>query len=231
MKLFLIYGGLGNQLFQYSYSLQISDNADRIMYLDATHCFDSRFKFELNFLNVKPILRIPKVILFFIRVLSRYTILQYISGVRVINDSGKCTHIKNSWLTIYDGYWQKLDTAKVILKKLKQYAISFQSNNDLREHLFINEKKVCNMPLLAIHVRRGDFFKANSIHAVCDAYWYKTAIKHIESKVGPTLKIFSNDNQWVETNFASSDSIIFKKLFSTRYSFIYESGQPFSGFQ
>lgn len=63
----------------------------------------------------------------------------------------------------------------------------------------INNKK---LPIVTIHIRRGDYLKFINVHGICSKEYYNDAINIIKLRVGEFLPIYvSDDKKWVENNF------------------------------
>ena len=62
--------------------------------------------------------------------------------------------------------------------------------------------KTMDIPITAIHVRRGDYLKNPDFHPVCSVEYYKKAME----KIGPSNFIFiSDDMEWVKENFSGAN--------------------------
>ena len=118
--------------------------------------------------------------------------------------------------TMLKGYFQ---SEKYFLKYEKEIRDLFTLPDDLQELALknINELKGdSDLPLVAIHVRRGDYVKSSK-HTVLDLSYYEESKKYIEEKLGliPRYVYFTDDPLYVKINFSmKSNDIVFsgKKL-------------------
>jgi len=200
-----IYGGLGNQMFQYACGKAVAKR------LGARLCFDlSWFKagnrtFMLySFPNIKyPVYQDKQDI--FKRILRRmglYTI-QYIDEQEYSYWSG-IESIKSS--VHLSGYWQDekyfIGISSIIKKDFMFPEFdSLEAKNIAKEII----ESTCS---ISIHIRRCDYVedpKINSVHGICSSDYYKKALQIIINKyngrITPDLYLFSDDPDWVKNNF------------------------------
>ena len=72
---------------------------------------------------------------------------------------------------------------------------------EIQQHLG-NLKFLMNKPIVAIHVRRGDYLKFPGIHDVCPISYYDEAIKIINEHIGDFHPYFvSDDIGWCRETF------------------------------
>jgi hypothetical protein len=109
------------------------------------------------------------------------------------------------------GYFQ---SEKYFLKYEKKIRELFTLPNDLQEFAtknIIELKGDSNIPLVAVHVRRGDYVKSPK-HIVLDISYYQESKKYIEEKLGliPRYVYFTDDPLYVKINFSmKSNDIVF----------------------
>ena len=155
----LVYGGLGNQLFQLALgeSLKISYRNIEVKYVDLTKYATTKRKWELDFLNIKPN-RISK------EELSSIFLKRFISSklnkfnsnnvyFGIINEKKykyieDCSSKNKSF--ILDGYWQS-----------EEYF--YNNKSDIKNILRIQNKKFSKKnreskyQTVAVHIRLGDY--------------------------------------------------------------------------
>ncbi|GBR77584.1 alpha-1,2-fucosyltransferase super family [Candidatus Termititenax dinenymphae] len=66
--------------------------------------------------------------------------------------------------------------------------------------------EIKNTNSVAVHVRRGDYVTAKALWqnfgSICSLQYYRNAVEHLKTKfTDPKFYIFSNDPDWVKTNF------------------------------
>lgn len=215
-----LYGGLGNQLFQYAVGRALAiKNADEL-YLD-TSWFSKKKpgvtprKYELSQYRIKAkTLRAPlSMITFWYKIpLIRNIVPNWPLRLYKEKFFGFDPTINELERNVYlDGYWQSYRYFEKIRSDLVNeiQPISPPSKDDLKivSMLMNIENSVC------VHVRRGDYISnpnAAKVHVVCDVGYYERAKRIIESKIeNPTYFFFSDDMRWVRTNLNWGRSAIF----------------------
>lgn len=205
-----IYGGLGNQLFQYAFgkSLAILKNED--LYVDSSpfENYDLR-NFQLDKFNVSykqstfnklGIYNINnKYKLHALRLINKY--LKFFSNIFfekelwVFDDS-----VFNSKSFLYIGYWQSFkyfeNIRELLLHEFTLKSSIGTSNLDILS-------KITSSNSISLHVRRGDYVATSSNHkiSVCSIAYYEEAIKIMINEIkDPVFFIFSDDIEWVKLN-------------------------------
>jgi hypothetical protein len=187
-------GGLGNQLFQWSFARNISNLYNQDLYLDISflkNTPDGNTKRNFN-LDVFPNLT------------GDYTKIPKISKeVKIIDDSTKYSHFQyeSSYDYFLDGYFQDYkyfeDSSNLIRSELKPSTEVFDS---LKSYPFIHTNTT------SIHIRRTDYLKSNGYHPVQSIEYYKNALDMIGKY--DYLFVFSDDIQWCKENL-NFDNMIF----------------------
>lgn len=229
-----LWGGLGNQLFQYAmgYAKAMENNTQ--LKLDISYYETERKRtpkihnFKINFSeilvdkkilnrtkllqrkNINRILRIPKI-----------SILKLPEGFRYFKESRlkfvekyKTFNYKSVYL---DGYWQ----CEKYFKKYKDDLLSqfnlITESEDFKN--LSNEMGGCQS--IAIHVRRGDYILEDknwfSKLYILDLNYYKCAIEKVQSLFNnPRFYFFSDDIDWCQDNFSYLKS---SEFVSSKYCF------------
>ena len=200
----LVYGGLGNQLFQFALgkSISLSNPEIVVKYYDFTNFASTSRTWELGFLNIYPT-RISKkdalIILFkkiiykkFNKNVSNLLRLGIVNELQYDN-----IHKRNRKEIILDGYWQ---SETYFYKHKKQIKEILNSSKELLKLGFNFDSYQ-----VAVHVRAGDYHsnkKVRKQHLVCDLNWFKKSIRYLK-KINPNFKftIFTDDVDFVERNF------------------------------
>ena len=187
-----VYGGLGNQLFQYSFALYLKKFSKKEILLDTNefHYVKHHSGLELNKLIFNEFRSIS-----FIKHL-KYRFLKSLFKPKFykqkLSDVNRLPSVKEfENIEYFDGYWQTYSMVKKIqgelYKSLKPLKIS---------GLKINDNSV------GIHVRRGDYLNSKEIYmGICNIDYYKTAVEILNEKIlNPDFYIFSDDIPWCKKN-------------------------------
>lgn len=207
-----IYGGLGNQLFQYAAAKNLGLKFNHEVYIDKSwydnipksntirsYLLD---KFSLNegYLNIKYGNIFSKIIPF----------IFFKGKLFKIIDERNVNKVSNKGHYILNDYWQSIDyfidNNQLILNSFHVKSISDVTINQL----LVDIK---NQNSVAIHVRRGDYLTnkfATLKHGVCSMEYYLLAINRIYLTVNnPFFYIFSDDITWAKENFSFIKNKIF----------------------
>ena len=205
--------GLGNQMFQYAVGKSLSLLKGDELFLDSSwYERDAPRQYGLAAFNIsaKPLGGWLKICINQLRRKHCACLRALLQACRIPFGFKLIVDIKKGFddrLTkasgnIYlDGYWQ----SECYFKGIRDII--------LREFTFKNAPDPLNSAMLAsisqgnavcVHVRRGDYLSTTNqgIHGLCDLDYYRRATEYIRSQVSnPSFFVFSDDPQWVETNF------------------------------
>ena len=225
MVIIRIKGGLGNQLFQYAAAQSLAKRLNQPLLMDISFYPEQSLRsFKLNKLQTKNngvISELP--ILYRILNNSRINYVARKLNCRIIPfiDSVYCNETRsmvNKWFfdieknNVYlNGYFQSEDYFKDIRNTLLEEFRPCYSYSD--EFLKVLSEIQLNNSV-AVHVRRGDFVKAqynyNPHHYLLGEKYYSRAISFIESNIqDPEYYWFSDDIEWVKQNFGIQDNYHF----------------------
>src|ERR1035437_6514594 len=212
-----LFGGLGNQMFQYACGtavvtrLGVKLKLDISLVSDKTARKDFTFReYELGVFNVKEEIAtieevrqyIPdlwnskkyiKLLYRFKRVVTRRTL--YVEKLKFIYNQDIESVKDNTYLY---GYFQTQGYFENLRPELLQ---SFSLTNEIDSQNSVLIAQIRKENSVSIHVRRGDYensvFEALSVES-----YYRKAIELIKTEVeSPVFYIFTNDYEWVEENF------------------------------
>jgi len=191
-----ITGGLGNQMFQYACGKAVADRLKTKLYLDLSWFKAGNREFMLNnFPNIKYSL-FAQANNPLLKLLLRYIQEPGLNYWQEIEDIKSSVHLS--------GYWQNEIYFSNIKNIIKQDFIfpefSCAEANNVTNKINSSSCSVC------IHIRRGDYINnqaTNQIHGVCLLDYYKEALQIIANKCNeiPELFLFSDDPDWVKSNF------------------------------
>lgn len=230
MIIMRIKGGLGNQLFQYSmgYALAKRNNQELAFNVSFTSNMTSR-GYKLPFLNVCDFIDISnenipnkiclcknKYINKAMRILKigKIKIEEYVYVLEtreVYTEKFLVDKYSNAY---FDGYFQ----SPKYFEKYRNDLLKQITPNYPPESQYIDAlKMVQNCNSVAVHVRRGDFKKSyNKFHYLLEKDYYVKAIDYIRNNVeNPIFFFFSDDINWVKTNFGESEDFRFLNIKTT----------------
>jgi Glycosyl transferase family 11 len=220
-----VYGGLGNQMFQYALCIALNKNGKK------TRISFSNFLFEYHHsgfnLGIAFMLQLPfhlKLLNYFLsnaKVLYKNRYAAFISrklvqyyhrkhfntyreGKEFIYDHN-VFHQQSSFLV---GVWQ-VESYFCDFKKAVSDEFIFRKPTD-RQNIEV-AKNISNSNSVSIHIRRGDYDSAywkNIFGFINDTGYYVNALDYIQKKVeNPKFFIFSDDMEWVKANFKVSNCV------------------------
>ena len=216
-------GGLGNQLFQYSFGRYLSLKHNTELKLDIQLNINasdftprllglSKYNIDLNFATNN---EIESYKFFKTGSLSRIERklnqrFPFLNKRYVVE---KPFTILNNDLLLddcyYEGYWQ----SEYYFKSIKNILINdLQFNFDLNESNKLLVEDISNSMSVSLHIRRSDYLSVSSnakIFSICTLKYYQDAISYFNLKFGkPIFYIFSDDIAWVKENFVGENFVI-----------------------
>ncbi len=201
-----LWGGIGNQLFQFVFGqyLKYRHNIE-VQYDINSYCsVDKLRKPELDALDVT--IKYDNSCLF-----SRYRgvkervlrwAYQLIPQHHFINEGRVLpeTFEKGHTYFMY-GYWQKGDYYKWLKENVADFGIRLKEMPV--ELLTIAKTIEASKESVSIHVRRGDYFQPRfeKIYGVCDKNYFEKALSVVNERKGNVrVFLFSDDLEWVKNN-------------------------------
>jgi hypothetical protein len=211
-----IFGGLGNQMFQYACGKALAARLGVELKLDVSFLDDKSKRdnftvrdYELNVFNIDEkeagLSEVRKFVPDLWNCskldLLKYKLLRFVNGNNYYFEKQKflfeprIEQLKdNSY--VY-GYFQTEKYFSNVKAELMQ-AFTLKSEPDEHNQRLIAQMSVENA--VSIHVRRGDYH--NSPFNLLDLAYYQQAIELIKQKVeNPKFYIFTNDYDWASQNF------------------------------
>ena len=177
-------GGLGNQLFQYSFGRSLSSDLDTELRFDLSH-YDSEYAkskkhdfYNLQIFNIKKI----NTGKFSNKTEEEASKLKYYQELSFNAATGFPSQRNLNKLQLpayFNGYWQSekyfMHNEKEIRKDL-QFKIPINRKNKLVAHDILDNNSV------AMHIRRGDYHE-NPQFGMCGLNYYKKSISFIEKQI------------------------------------------------
>jgi Glycosyl transferase family 11 len=203
-----IYGGLGNQLFQYAAGRQLAEKNHTRLKLDIeNYKRDNRRSYSLHHFNIqekfctpfdKKIINGKERVRKFLNKKESPAIYteQNLSFDKKVLELGNNTYL--------DGYWQSEKYFNGIEKIIRT---EYRMKEPLSGINKMFADKIESLNAVSIHVRRGDYVKdknANAGHGVCGLDYYQQAIAYLTGTLAhPYFFIFSDDMEWTRTNLST----------------------------
>ena len=206
-----IYGGLGNQMFQYAVGRALADKLGVALKLDVTDfaCYPLR-KYELDHLQINAEVAITEEIT---KLRGSSDVWHKVIGVLRRQSrfpesfiQEKAYTFDQSILMLGDqhylkGYWQSEKYFPSITEQLRH---EFQPITEPTEKNAEVIHNIDQQQAISVHVRRGDYVQnaqTNAYHGTTSLDYYKKAAEHIMASVRqPVFYVFSDDSEWVKAN-------------------------------
>ena len=201
-----IWGGIGNQLFQYVFGQYLNYKYGQEVKYDDNAFFsvDKLRKRELNALDMpidydnscgfskhKGVRNRLGKFLFLLN--PKHHFLDWTSKLP--------ESYNNDDLYFIQGYWQEYKYIEWL--RNNEPSFKLRSSNFPVELAALKEKIESDPNAVSVHVRRGDYFAPENVklYGVCDAKYYEQAVKELCSRmIAPTIYVFSDDLDWVKEN-------------------------------
>ena len=206
-------GGLGNQLFQYTFGRLLAiKNGGEVKYKFFGNKEDIQREYKLGYFNTKiniatdeefkktryPFGKISEIIEFLkIKILRQFN-MGYVP---------KLLDKKNGY---FEGYWQNHKYLEPIRKELLE-ELSLKNPDSIKKYDILS--KIENTNSVCVNVRRGDYFgnkKNIAEYVTFGPEYYQDAFKLIKEKItNPNLFIFSDDIEWCKKNIITDIPSVF----------------------
>ena len=175
-----IYGGLGNQMFQYALGKVIKANGIDVAFdISArrrTHGGETAREYQLGYFNTRVKLAVKR-------------------KQRVIRDYTFTSDVLQKNNHTFWGYWQYTQLYDNVLPLLRN---EFCVRKEYYTSQFLGLRvAITNEDSISIHVRRGDYVTNDGFNVLPLSY-YIEALKYVK---GTSLYIFSDDLAWCQKNF------------------------------
>lgn len=211
-----LYGGIGNQLFQYTfgeyvrnkYRLNVSYDISSFGVLATFR--DLQIK---SIVNDIPIFETNKYFFSrhtrFYRRISRWLFSHRPGIIYRDNHIDESLFLSDKWNLLYlDGYWHDKKYADWVISNVGDI---FHPIGDMPKCLDKYVDYINNRNVVSVHIRRGDYLNpVNARHlGVCTLEYYLRAIKEVQGRVeNPSFIFFSDDTDWVKMNFQLGDNMM-----------------------
>jgi len=202
-----LYGGMGNQMFQYAIGRALAIKNNTILGLDVSMLLDRTPRENFTFREYDlDIFAVEATVLPQTEVKSQTRVMLEKVKNTILPKSGieKSYHFDESALDLKDGtylqgYWQSYKYFASVADIIRK---DFTLITPLLEHIQTLKEKIINENSVCLHVRRGDYV-GNANHDVVDSEYYTKAVELMKSKITiDHLYVFSNDVEWCHSNLS-----------------------------
>lgn len=220
MIIIKIYGGLGNQLFQYASAYSLSRR------------LNTRILFDINWYkknNDHAGFQLAQVVrnkLYYVQESDLRKLFPRLLAnnfnnpwtQRYLHNIGHRNFIsekRNSSLLFLnrehsyylDGYWQSLDLFKDKFSEIRSNLdLAFEIDD---KNIQIADRMKSDPSSVSVHVRRGDYVSEGSPHFVDLSRYYKLAFDHVKEIGASNFYVFTDDPAWARDNLPVPESAIF----------------------
>lgn len=219
MVITFLYGGLGNQMFQYALGKKLAHRHQTVLKLDNSW-FQSDMKgtasreFELNYFTITAsaaseveIAQVQEPYPFLIqKIVNRISSRLPYYKRRIVQEQH--FHFDPNILRVGEnaylhGYWQSekyfADVRDVLLREFSFRAPLDSANKQIADIIGKTES-------VSLHVRRADYVSSkevNRVLGVCPPEYYTRAVQHIRKNIThPVFFVFSDDIEWCRQNLS-----------------------------
>ncbi|MBN2374684.1 alpha-1,2-fucosyltransferase [bacterium] len=220
-----LFGGLGNQMFQYALGRRLSYINDCPLKFDTQWYMINQEKTDRRYLlssfNIAGEIAAKEEIDAFLEKWNRF----YCIFNKLFKNRGRCSdvhivkerhyrfdlEILNIKGNVYlDGYWQSERYFDEIRDLILQDFMAKEALTGKNSHLAEN---ILNSDSISMHIRRGDYIsdeRSNKYHGVCDLGYYERASSKIAQHVAnPVFYVFSDEVPWARDNLSIDFPLVF----------------------
>ena len=221
-----IYGGLGNQMFQYASALGIAKHHNANLFLDLSWfkvadklANTTPRKFALEVFNIyheeNSALFSQKSTSIFGRCKRKIVrVFPAIFAKEAIYNEQQFSFDKDvlaiSPPFLLNGHWQSEKYFSGISEKVVEI---FGTPNNLSDQSCLMIDQIADANAICVHIRRGDYVTntvASETHGVCDIEYYQDGIQQIAKNLSqPHCFIFSDDIEWARANLLTNIPMTF----------------------
>ena len=209
-----VFGGLGNQLFQYAFGQYLKNQSGLPINYDFEYFENNNFRppnikqFDFEILESKKEASKKHIKFKSFRINNFYNIV--FNANTFHSEPLKDNHIINS-NDYYQGYWQNKKFSLYVIDLLKANFNLKAPSSNLQKHLGVIEN-INNT--VSIHIRRTDYLlkKNSAIFSQLDKEYFLSAIDKLEyllEEKSLNFFVFSDDIVWAKSVFSEKNKINF----------------------
>lgn len=219
-----LYGGLGNQMFQYAAGKRLANLHKTSLLLDTSSFADYKLRhYALDCFSPRTIIATQKELQRVLRPMKT-NFRKLLKEIEIWTATLKKPipvvreqhfHFDQSILCLpngvyLEGYWQSEKYFKDVESAIRA-DFTFRDQPDLMNKNMLEMVSQTNS--VSLHIRRGDFVNnahTNQTHGICSVEYYKNAISTISALVShPHFFIFSDDIDWAKREMVSISPVTF----------------------
>lgn len=207
IKTIVFDGGLGNQMFQYAFYLQLKKWHPHDHFLfDTTKTKDCHNGFEIDKMFHVDGRRERRDYQRLKRLCPRF--LKSFHTIKQTNSLEYDPSLLDSSysLSAFEGFWQSEKYFESIANEVRE-AFAFRKDL-LNEPTGELAKKLQNANCVSVHVRRGDYLLLDDYLGLCSIEYYFHALEYVKKNLdNPLFVFFSDDMSWVKEYLPVEDAI------------------------
>ncbi len=217
MPIVKIYGGLGNQMFQYALYRKLQKRYPKVK-VDIWRFFDENVnesrKLELKYFPIK--LRTCSELE---KKLRDNSLIRWLEKHIGFNELLYIEHVPSVYLSevfnkrcaLLEGYWQSekyfIDIRGELLEDFTFPESVTREEDDILHRIREGDS-------VSVHIRRGDYLENISKYGgICTKEYYQNAIHYIEKRMeNPQYYVFSDDMKWSKQFMGAFENVFFVEL-------------------
>jgi len=222
MVIVRLWGGLGNQLFQYAAGLDVARKLKTELIIDPTQCLlDANRPYELHRLKIsgrlwtdaertwcekmvrlsRPIEKKTRTTAAIAKRLAQATVARNFSYVEDAKRGFQPEVLEHRDHIYLAGTWANEKYFSAITETIRNEFAFIEPPDDENQRMLA---RITDCNVISVHVRRGDYISVPE-HArrygQCSFDYYQTAFEFLRSRVNdPTVFVFSDDPEWSKEN-------------------------------
>ena len=108
--------------------------------------------------------------------------------------------------TFFEGFWQHINYFEKNFDEIKR-AYIFNPINISDSYNYFMMEQILHSNAIAVHIRRGDYLQS-PVLLTLDMNYYDQALAHIKESISnPSFYIFSDDIEWAKQNIKESNAV------------------------
>lgn len=221
-----LWGGIGNQMFQYAFALYLAKhrNDKASFFTDGVgkNVKDlglKNFSLDLVALSDEERRNLGYAFKNNLEYRIKRKLFQVFPFVnkKILIEKGlehKATFPENARL--FDGYWQSYKYIDAVENELRQKFVF----NDPELSQLNDYAEIVDSSSVSVHIRKGDYLQGKNalIYEACPLEYYSKGMAEITKNViSPVFFVFSNDLNWARENLIVSDAITIRFVDNSNY--------------
>ena len=221
-----LWGGLGNQMFQYAFALHLAKSRNDFPYFFTDGVDQNLADFAINNFNLD-LAKLPvatqKSLGYTFNSNLHYRLIRKLLQIfpflnrKILVEKGLEYKPSFSEMSVlFDGYWQSYKYIASIEDQLREkFVFKDQKLNELD-----NYEDIVSSNSVSLHIRKGDYLKGKNVNIfeACPLAYYIKAVNLIKAKIElPVFFVFSNDLNWAKENLKFEDNVELRFVDNSKY--------------